>query len=350
MTARHPYVLQQRSGRAPALPLALWAGAVLLMGNLGVLLFAETTALGEGSGSEERALPFALGAGAALGATGMYYMSGRRSRYRIRLLSRAAHSTTARSLDARVALSGPEDEIKELGDAFDAMLERLRLAFERQGRFMGDVAHELRTPLATLRTNLEVVAGDPESMLEDYRDMSAVVGRTVERLQRLVDDLLLLCSEEQLPIRDHVALGRLLEDLLRDLRPMAEQRGIALRLVVDADIPVRGDAVLLARAFGNLVENGIRYNREGGEVALALERRGGWATVTVRDTGIGMSAEERACAFDRFYRADGSRSRHTGGAGLGLSIVARIVRQHGGRIRVESVPCRGSAFTVLLPG
>jgi signal transduction histidine kinase len=296
-------------------------------------------------------VPVIIGA-AVLGGMGTYLVT-RRAFRRLMLLSQAARDTSVRSLDTRISLGGPEDEIKEIADAFDDMIERLRLAFERQGQFMGDVAHELRTPLATLRTNLEVVTADPNATLHDYQEMSAVFGRTLGRLERLMDDLLLLATEARLPASEKVELGALLRELLGDLEFMAGEARVRLRLSAGRSVIVRGDRAILARAFGNLIENAIRYNRQGGEaevtVTVAAAPGGPRALVTVRDTGIGMAAQDRARAFDRFYRADRSRARNKGGAGLGLSIVAKIVRQYGGEIRVESTPDEGTLFTVLLP-
>lgn len=363
MNAHHDALLWRREGRVRPLQLrlALWSGGLLLICNLGVLLLitmfsSEPTINSDGSTLPQLHtstwpglhLPVGLTVAAILGGAGTYWLS-RKALHRMRVLSRAAQTTSADTLDTRLSLEGPDDEIKELADAFDTMLERLKHAFERQGEFMGDVAHELRTPLATLRTNLEVVAADPDATLYDYQEMSAIAQRSLDRVQRLVDDLLLLATEDQLPASNEVALGPLFQDLLDDLEPVAEERKVKLRLISDTDVVVRGDRELLTRAFGNLVENGIRYNHPDGELEVAITRDGAWAVATISDTGVGMSPEEQARMFDRFYRADKSRSRHKGGAGLGLSIVAKIVHQHGGRVRVESTPGSGSAFTVFLP-
>lgn len=292
----------------------------------------------------------ALGLVSVAGALGAYGLAGRALRP-VRQISQAAQRISAGNLDTRLALQGPDDELKRLADAFDGMLDRLEAAFEQQGRFVADAAHELRTPLSALHTNLEVVNANPQATSEDYRDMARAMERQLTRLERLVADLLLLATNEQPASLSHseVALGPLIEEVLSGLQPLAEANQVALRVRGEADVTVRGDEELLVRAFSNLVENGIRYNRPGGEVAVSISRQGAWALVVVADTGIGIPAEERGRIFDRFYRVGRSRSRHQGGAGLGLSIVAHILRQHSGDVEVESVVGEGSRFTVRLP-
>lgn len=290
-----------------------------------------------------------LGIVAVLGGIGAYLLAGLALRP-VRAVSRTAQGINAQTLATRLALGGPRDELTELADAFDVMLGRLDYAFAQQGRFVADAAHELRTPLATLRTNLEVVAADPAATLADYRDMSATLDRHLTRLERLVADLLLLAREEPLIVGEVVALGPLLGGVCDELRPLAAERQVTLHRDGERDLRVPGDAVLLARAMSNLVENGVRYNRPGGAVTVALHRAGEGTVVTVADTGIGIAPGDRERIFERFVRLDPSRARHTGGAGLGLSIVAAVIARHGGTVRVESIPGTGSTFTVWLPG
>lgn len=289
-----------------------------------------------------------LGMVALLGGAGAYWLAGIALRP-VRNVSQAAQQIGADTLDTRLALVGPKDEVKELADTFDGMLERLQHTFELQGRFVADVAHELRTPLASLRTNLEVVAADEQATLDDYRAMSATQERALTRLERLVADLLILTTSEQPLTPQDVSPGSLVEETLADLQPLAAAQGVSLQSINEADIVVRGDGSLLARAFSNLVENAIRYNHAGGSVTVTISSKDGWAVIAVKDTGAGIAPENQPRIFERFYRVDTSRSRHRGGAGLGLSIVSAIVQQHGGNVQIESKPGEGSIFTVLLP-
>jgi heavy metal sensor kinase len=285
---------------------------------------------------------------AVLGGAGAYWLAGVALRP-VRKVSEAARSISANTLDTRLALPGPRDEVKELADTFDAMLERLQQNFELQGRFVGDVAHELRTPLASLRTNLEVVVTNENASLDDYKAMAATQERALTRLERLVSDLLVLTTAQQPLNPGEVSPGALLEEAIGELQPIAATRGVALHLLNETDLVVPGDEGLLSRVFYNLIENGIHYTPAGGSVTITVTGREQWAVIKVTDTGIGIAAEDLPHIFERFYRVDASRSRHCGGAGLGLSIVSALVRQHHGEIEVESAPGQGSTFTVLLP-
>jgi len=285
---------------------------------------------------------------AVLGGAGAYWLAGIALRP-VRKVSEAARSISANTLDTRLALPGPGDEIKELADTFDAMLERLQQNFELQGRFVGDVAHELRTPLASLRTNLEVVATNENASLDDYKAMIATQERALTRLERLVSDLLVLTTAQQPLNSSEVTMGALLEEVIGELQPIAATREVTLHLLNETDLAVPGDEGLLSRVFYNLIENGIHYTPAGGSVTIAITRQQQWAVITVTDTGIGIAAADLPHIFERFYRVEASRSRHCGGAGLGLSIVSALVRQHHGEIEVKSAPGQGSTFTVLLP-
>lgn len=294
-----------------------------------------------------------LGLVTLLGGAGAYWLAGIALRP-MRKVSKAAQQISAKTLDTRLALVGPKDEVKELADTFDAMLERLQYTFALQESFVADVAHELRTPLASLRTNLEVVMADENAALEDYRSMALTQERALTRLERLVADLLILATSQQPLPSQEVSLGPLLEEVMHDLQPVANAKNVTLHLVNEADVVVHGDGSLLTRAFSNLVENGIRYNHPGGTVTVTIsynhdtDAKAAWASVTVADTGVGILPADLPRIFERFYRVDASRSRHNGGAGLGLSIVSAIVQQHGGQVQAESVPGQGSVFTALL--
>jgi heavy metal sensor kinase len=286
---------------------------------------------------------------AILGGGGAYWLAGIALRP-LRQVSQTAQHISAQTLKTRLGLTGPQDEIKELADAFDTMLARLEQAFEQQGRFVANVAHELRTPLATMRAHQEVVTTNPHASLEEYRDLAAVQERALTRLEALVNNMLLLLRGEQpLGVRQVVSLGPVVEEVLHHLTPQANQRQVTLQVSDAVELLVQGDEVLLERVFCNLIENAICYNRPSGQVQVHLRQSGEHAQVEVVDTGVGIAPEEQERIFDRFYRVDRSRSRHSGGAGLGLSIVSTLVAQHGGMISLRSTPGEGSVFTVSLP-
>src|SRR5260221_13566651 len=246
-------LLQRKKLRLPLrLRLALWSSGLVLMLSFGLLLFINTTALERfpniikfhiltTQGGQLSTPPFprpaandiyrksvnpleialllelrnislvGLAVVAVLGGVGAYWLAGMALRP-VRRVREAARAIGANTLDTRLALNGPNDEVKELADTFDAMLERLQGTFELQNRFVADVAHELRTPLASLRTNLEVVVSDPQASLDDYRLMSATQERALTRMERLVADLLILATTEQQQAHEAVSLASLLEE------------------------------------------------------------------------------------------------------------------------------------------
>jgi len=290
----------------------------------------------------------AVGVFALLGAVGAYWITQRGLRP-VQHLSRLVREIGAESLGRRLALEGPPDEVKALADAFDDMLERLEQAFAQQSRFVADAAHELRTPLATLRTNLEVIYQDQNASLEDYREMAKVLDRILDRMERLMENLLLLAGGEAEVQREVTNLGVVLTEAVDEMKPLAQAHNVTLELEVTDELVALADPLLLARAVGNLIENGIRYNRPGGSVAVTAYREANGIVIQIKDSGIGISSDELPHIFERFYRVDRSRDRHRGGAGLGLSITAHIVQLHAGHIRVESALGVGSTFTIWLP-
>jgi signal transduction histidine kinase len=285
---------------------------------------------------------------AVAGSLGAYWIAGRVLRP-LNKVTRAARGISTRTLDTRVKISAPEQEIRELAGAFDSMLDRLQISFDQQSQFISNAAHELRTPLTTLRTNLEVTYGYSGTTLDDIHDLAPVLDRNVTRLERLVEDLLLMATGEDSLRKEEVSLASLIGEVLVDLTPIACQHQVQLRLTDNHNAVVYAEGTLLAQVFCNLLENSIRYNHPGGQVEVTISSDVKWAKVQVSDTGMGISPDEQARIFDRFYRVDHSRSRHKGGAGLGLSIVSHIVQIHGGQILVESAVGAGSKFTVLLP-
>ena len=283
-----------------------------------------------------------------LGGIGTYWLAGRALR-QVRQVSRAAQEIDVDTLDRRLAVTGPDDELKRLGDSFDAMLDRLQQGVARERRFAADASHELRTPLAIMRTNLEVISSDPDATTDDFRAMAAAVNRSLSRLEHLTDDLLALTRTGMPHAIAPLALKPLVHDVVHDLAPMAIAQTVTLAIDTPLDVSVPGDEVLLRRAISNVVENAIRYNRAGGTVSISLSSAPGTATLTVRDTGIGIPQEAQSHVFERFYRVDQGRDRRHGGAGLGLALAHEIVCSHGGTISLESAPGVGTTLAITLP-
>jgi len=292
---------------------------------------------------------FGIGLFVLVGAVGAYGIA-RQSLRPLNHLAHLAQKIQVKTLDQRLPADGPPDELKELADAFNGMLARLERAFEQQNRFVADAAHELRTPLATLRTNLEVAQRDPNMTLSDYKEISSVLERALNRLEKLVEDLLLLAKGEKELRAEPVEMEILLNEIIQELEPLAQTRQVCLALNIIDPVTVMADVSLLGRAISNLIENGIRYNHSGGSVTVTARRATHGVELCVEDTGSGIPIEAQSHIFERFYRVETSRSREQGGSGLGLSIAAYVVQLHSGWLRLtKSIPGIGSQFTMWLP-
>jgi len=265
-------------------------------------------------------------------------------------ITSVAKDIQATDLSRRIELAGPDDELKQLADTFDAMLARLDAAFAAQRQFVADASHELRNPLAIIRTNVEVALADPNADPQELRQAITVVKRAGDRMSRLVDDLLALARRQE-PTLEHerVDLGAAVAEASDDFLVPAEARGIVLDRAIAPEVVVIGDRDALKRAVANLLENAVRLAPPSTRIKLATGSEGGRAWIAVADEGPGIAAEDQQHVFDRFWRADKARSRADGGTGLGLAIVRQIAESHGGHVRLHSKLGVGSTFVIWLP-
>jgi signal transduction histidine kinase len=261
-----------------------------------------------------------------------------------------ARDIQATDLSRRIELPGPDDELKQLADTFDAMLARLDAAFDAQRQFTADASHELRNPLAIIRTNVDVALADPRADPDDLRQALVVVKRAGDRMARLVDDLLALARRQE-PTLEHeqVDLGVAVTEASDDFVVPAAARNIVLDRAIGPGVVVIGDRDALKRAVANLLENAVRLAPAGSRIRLATGSEGDRAWIAVADEGPGISPEDQPHVFDRFWRADKGRARADGGTGLGLAIVRQIAESHGGQVRLQSKPGVGSSFVIWLP-
>lgn len=279
---------------------------------------------------------------------GGYLLSGMLLRP-VRDITEAAAEVGASNLGRRINHQGPDDELKTLADTFDSMIERLERSFAQQRLFVQDASHELRTPLAAIRTNIEVLEMDPEASPEEYKELLDTVKAQTERLTRLSEDLLLLTtSEGEVPELEPVATGAVVREVIAQLEPLANQRGVSLAYDGDVHIEAMASADLLYRCIQNLVENAIKYAGDGANIRLSTRRVGNITELAIADDGVGVPQEALPHLFDRFYRVDRGRSRREGGTGLGLSIVRELVTCMGGTVTVASEPGKGTTFTIQL--
>jgi signal transduction histidine kinase len=268
----------------------------------------------------------------------------------LRRMAATAAEVRAGDLSRRIAAHGPHDEVRVLADAFDRMLDRLEDAFARQRGFVADASHELRTPLTVIRGQLEVLARQREVTREDVRHVEEVVRTEVLRMERLVEDLLLLARADE---------GELLRPAELALRPFVTELFDALTLTAErrfelGEVPegrVRGDEDRLAQVVRNLARNAIEHTGPGGLVRLTVSARPrGRIELAIEDDGPGIPAAQRDRIFDRFHRTDSARARREGGAGLGLAIARAIVEAHGGRIYAGVSPEGGARVAFELSG
>ena len=274
----------------------------------------------------------------------------------------------AQNLSTQLAVPNSKDEIAQLTSSFNEMLARLDNAFSTQKQFSANAAHELRTPLAVLQTNLEVFEKKQEPEMVEYRQLFTMIKAQTARLSPLVGTLLDMTNLKSVPRTDHVSLEELVDEVFCDLDPVAEKAGISIHFDdsssqdwhTDVHTPdasalnnnirnITGSYVLLYRAVYNLVENAIKYNRPNGSVTVSVKEKNGQAMILVKDTGIGISPENQKKIFDPFFRVDKSRSRAMGGAGLGLALVDSIAREHGGSVKVLESNEKGSIIALMLP-
>jgi len=286
-----------------------------------------------------------------LAGFGGYFLAGRMLQP-IDHITRTAAEIEANDLSQQINYLGPKDEIGRLAQTFDRMLERLKMAFERERRFTGDAAHELRTPLTVLKGQIEVTLSRTRSKRE-YQETLHDLSAHVERLIRLSNALLFLSRSDQKQISWEPAsldLAELLNVILEQIQPLADEKSLALTTEIPDNLSIYGDTDHLIRLFLNLLDNAVKYTPPGEQVSLQAAHTLSGVQVVIHNGGPGIPSEHLPHLFDRFYRVGSDRSSQTGGSGLGLAIAREIVHMHGGTIKVETQPGLGNSFTVILPG
>ncbi|WP_378784522.1 sensor histidine kinase [Nonomuraea fastidiosa] len=267
----------------------------------------------------------------------------------------AQMTATARKLSEstlahqRIALEGPNDELKELADTFDAMLTRLNVAFDTQRRFVANASHELRTPLTINRTVLEIALSDPQAS-EDLKALGRTLLEVNARNEKLIEGLLLLArSERELAVRKPLDVKEVAQSAVEQVTPFAEEHGVSV--VTDlVSAPTVGDPVLLERSVSNLLENAVKYNiPESGKVWIRTGMVDGALVVQVANTGQHVPAYEVNSLFEPFRRLHADRVDSAKGAGLGLSIVRAVVQAHGGNVSAVPRDGGGLVVTIRLP-
>lgn len=285
-----------------------------------------------------------------LASVGGYFIS-RRALQPVDDITRSARSIGIGNLSSRLPSTGAHDELARLASAWNEMLARLEAAVNRLTQFTADASHELRTPVALIRTTAELALRRERSN-DEYREALRQIVHESERETKLIEDLLTLAradaSGSAFPL-EPLDLVPLVREVCAQARLLAEAAGLRMEVSLPANpAPIRGNGAALRRLVLILLDNAIKYTASGGAVTLSLSA-GPAPTLAVRDTGVGIAPEVHPHIFERFYRADPSRNREAGGSGLGLAIAKWIADRHHASIDAMSVTGQGSEFTVRFP-
>jgi len=294
------------------------------------------------------ALGFIIVTGIAL--AGGYQLIHRALRS-VEKITRSAERISSSNLSERLPIASTGDELERLSIALNHMITRLDEAFQYSRRFVADASHELRTPLTVVQGELEEIL-QRQALTDAVRERLGSVLEEVERLAQIVEGLFALsrldAGEAQ---REWVCfdLATLAASTAAQMNLLAEDKEISLVCAPSAEVCIEGDRARLKQIVVNLLDNAIKYTPEGGLITLRVTAQAQQAVLQVADTGIGIPPEALPHVFDRFFRVDKARSRESGGAGLGLSIVKSICTAHGAEVQVKSAPGHGSCFRVTLP-
>ncbi len=238
-------------------------------------------------------------------------------------------------------------EFKQFSKSFNSMIKRLDEGFSAQRQFTGNAAHELRTPLALTQAQIELFAAEHPDVQPEMAEFLKLLQEQTERMSQMTKTLLEMSELRSVPCNDRIELAPMIEEIITDLEPIAEEKGIALNY--DGNGTIIGSDTLIYRLIFNLTENAIRYNRTNAQVHISVCDDGDKISIRVRDNGHGIPEQYRESIFQPFFRIDKSRSRAHGGVGLGLSLVWEIVLLHKGEIKIEESSDNGTVMLVTLP-
>ena len=254
------------------------------------------------------------------------------------------------NLNSNLSIKGANDEIKELTISFNKMIAKLENAFASQKRFNSSVAHELKTPLAVIKTNIDVLKSSNCKSLEEYDKTLAVVEKSILKMNLIIETLLDIIRQENAPLNEIVSIDEILEDIVDDLSIIANKKNIKLKLnSYNIKNKIKGNEIMLYRAFYNVIENSIKYNKINGSIDILCYQDLNTIEVKVIDTGSGIKEEDYDEIFKPFYRCEGINSYSKNGVGLGLSLTQSVIKLHGGEIKVKSKLNEGTEFTFILP-
>lgn len=282
-----------------------------------------------------------------IGSLLMYAISGVALK-QVTLLSQKIANIDKNELSFRITDFSAGDELNQLADSFNMMLTRLDIAFARESRFSADAAHELKTPLTVIKTNLDVLYLDEMPTQEDCLESLEVVKKQTHRMIALVDDLFAMSTASGCKIDNYIDVAAMVEGIVVEYEPRIKAMNICLNIDLKA-CRIKANSVMLKHAISNILDNAIKYNELGGAIEIRVCPEDHNCVIYISDTGIGISEEHAKFIFEPFYRVDKSRSRTIGGAGLGLAIAYDIILRHQGTIEYSAAEQKGSIFRISLP-
>ncbi|WP_199613550.1 sensor histidine kinase [Paenibacillus alkalitolerans] len=282
-----------------------------------------------------------------LGTCASYFIAGKALKP-VADLSKSIENIDESKLFQRLEGFNTNDEVARLAKSFNHMILKLEKSFNHQKQFAANAAHELRTPLAGIIANIEVLQLDENPTVQEYKEVLEDTLANAQRLSTLVHDLLKMNTAFNADHFVNIDVKEMFDVIILALSESSKDKNIRVENNISG-IMLSGEKSLLQRAFFNLVQNAMKYNKRNGEVVITAAQNDDVVTVTIEDTGIGIPEDELEHIFEPFYRVDTSRSRELGGSGLGLSIVKTIIEKHNGNILIESEVGNFSKVTVMLP-
>jgi len=280
------------------------------------------------------------------------FMISRKALAPVKNISKTIDKISESNLSERINVEDTPEELRILASSFNHTFDRLESAFNRQRQFTADASHELKTPLSVILSQSEIALRKNRAA-EEYRDALTAITEAAMMMSQIVQKLLTLArlstDKVELKMKD-INLNEVIRESVKLLSPLAEQRGIIINISADKQSVISGDKIALLELFTNLIDNAIKYNVPGGKVDISVRKETCFIVTEIRDTGIGIPESDLDKVFDRFYRVDKSRSKESGGIGLGLSICNEIVKLHGGRIKIKSKVGEGTVVSVYLKG
>lgn len=282
-----------------------------------------------------------------VGLVSTYFIVGRALKP-LTALSMSIRDINEHNLNKTIEVPTSKDEISSLTHSFNGMLNRLKLSFDSQKRFAANAAHELKTPLATMKASLQVLKLDEYPSVDEYKENNEIAEKSIERLIGVVNDLLLLSSDAEMDFLDEISIATLFKEIKQELSEALMEKNIDV-VMPELDYIMHGNKTLLRNAFFNIVENAVKYNKQNGSIKVDFSKTdNGKALISVSDTGVGIATEKISHVLEPFYREDTSRSKEIPGNGLGLSIAKTIIEKHNGELLLESEVGVGTKVTVVL--